>query len=351
MFKSIINILRGDYKRLKNTLFCSLFVLQIVVVSPKQSFAQNLPKISSVNNSHIYINREALVNIGATFAMHDKLLYKLRSSNNLFNQRTILELENHFQEEIVFFSKNDTYGFDIPFYDYNYSTIKFTAEPLIIYNFEFHNNTNYSFIKEKTITDNFIETVDRNQFYNSYSLNVNDIQTTEFSVLSFQSEVSSKYLSGTKIWGGIGFAMFGTLMLLPRTVTKWEEGYIDDATSNFNRAFSEAPVWDEDHWEINYLGHPYAGSLYYNTVRSQGGTIFHSFVFSALASTTWEYLYEGMAEQPSIQDLIVTPIVGSILGELIHQATSKMKSNGYSFWEAAFVTIFNPMEVIQNGYK
>ncbi len=182
-------------------------------------------------------------------------------------------------------------------------------------------------------------------------MNTNNIQTTEVSVLSFQSEASRQYLSGTKIWGGIGFAMFGTLMLLPRSVTKWEESYIDDATSNFKRAFTEAPVWDEDHWEINYVGHPYVGSLFYNTVRSQGGTMFHSFLFSAFASTSWEYLYEGAAEQPSIQDLIVTPVVGSILGELIHQATSSMKSNGYSIWEAAFVTIFNPMEVIQNGYK
>ncbi len=138
---------------------------------------------------------------------------------------------------------------------------------------------------------------------------------------------------------------------MPRSVTKWEESYINDATSNFSRAFSEPPVFDEDHWEINYIGHPYVGSLFYNTIRSQGGSVFHSFIFSAFASTSWEYLYEGMAEQPSIQDLIVTPIVGSLLGEIIHQTTLSMKSNGYSIWEAMFVTVFNPMDVIQNGYK
>ncbi len=350
MFKPIINILRG-YKRLKNTLFFSLFALQILVVLPKQGYSQNLPKISSENARQINFNKNSLDNIGVNFSLPYQFMYKFNNNNRLFNQKTFIELENHFQKEVVYFSKNDVYGFDLPFKNYTYNAFKFTTTPIRDYNNEFIFNMNYSFVEAKSISENFINSVENNQFYNSYSLNTNNIQTTEVSVLSFQSETSRQYLSGTKIWGGIGFAMFGTLMLLPRSVTKWEESYIEDATSNYKRAFSEPPVWDEDHWEINYIGHPYVGSLFYNTVRSQGGTMFHSFLFSAFASTSWEYLYEGAAEQPSIQDLWVTPVVGSILGELIHQATSSMKHNGYSIWEAAFVTIFNPMEVIQNGYK
>jgi len=350
MFKPIINILRG-YKRLKNTLFFSLIALQILVVLPEQGYSQNLPKISAENNRHVYIPRNFPDNIGVNFALPYQFMHKFKNNNRLFNQKTIIELENHFQKEVVYFSKNDVYGFDIPLNNYTYNTLKFITTPTIVYNQELNFNTNYSFVEAKSISESFINSVDNNQFFHSYSSNINNIQTTEVSVLSFQSEASRQYLSGTKIWGGIGFAMFGTLMLMPKSVTKWEENYIEDAMSNFNRAFSEPPVWDEDHWEINYVGHPYAGSLFYNTIRSQGGSVFHSFLFSAFASTSWEYLYEGMAEQPSIQDLWVTPVIGSVLGELIHQATSSMKHNGYSIWEAMFVTVFNPMEVIQNGYK
>ena len=350
MFKSILNIFRGDFKRLKNTLFCAFFALQIFVALPKQNYAQSLPKITSKNNHSIFVKINSQDNINKYFALYDEYLYKFKRNKSLFNQKTYIELEKHFQNHVVYLSKNNIYSLDISANNYSYNTIKFTTTP-IVHNAELHFNSNYSFVEAKSISESFIATVDRNQFYNSYSLNTNNIQTTEFSVLSFQSEVSSQYLSGTKFWGGIGFAMFGTLMLLPRSVTKWEEGYIEDATSNFSRAFSEPPVMDEDHWEINYIGHPYAGSLYYNTIRSQGGSVFQSFMFSAFVSTGWEYLYEGAAEQPSIQDLIVTPVLGSILGEAIHQTTLSMKSNGYSIWEAIFVTIFNPMDVIQNGYK
>ena len=337
--------------RLKQTLFYFHFAMLIVVLLPANNYAQSLPKISAENYRHIYINTNSPDNIGVNFSLPYQFMYKFKNSNRLFNQKTFIELENHFQKEVVLFSKNDKYGFDLPFKNYNYNTFKFTTTPIIAYNNELYFKSNYSFVEAKSISESFIETVDRNQFYNSYSLNTNNIQTTEVSVLSFQSKTASQYLDGGKIWGSMGFVMFGTLMLLPRSVTKWEESYIEDARSNFNRAFSKAPVWDEDHWEINYIGHPYAGSLYYNTIRSQGESVFHSFIFSALVSTSWEYLFEGAAEQPSIQDLWVTPVVGSILGELIHQATSSMKHNGYSIWEAAFVTIFNPMEVIQNGYK
>ena len=165
------------------------------------------------------------------------------------------------------------------------------------------------------------------------------------------SEHGKQFLVGSKIWGGIGFGMMGVLMAMPRTITRWQGDYLQDAVSNLEDAYSEAPVWDEDHWEINYVGHPYAGSLYYNTIRAQGGNPFQSFVFSTFISTSWEYLFEATAEIPSIQDLIVTPIAGSIIGELTHQATLHMQKNGYNIVEKICVTIINPMHVLINGYR
>ena len=62
--------------------------------------------------------------------------------------------------------------------------------------------------------------------------------------------------------------------------------------------------------------------------------------------TQWEYLFEAVAEQPSIQDLLITPITGSILGEVIHGATLSMKQNGTSFIEKAVILVINPMSVV-----
>lgn len=334
-----------SYNSNKHSFYYMLIAIQIVIFLPILNNAQDLLK----RESNFNIDRDYTNNYIIDITLFDELKYRLNNKNSLLNNQTFLDIKNHFQNRLISFSNKDTLGIKMPFYNYyNNSTNKLSGT---LQSKEINNSNDFFYIKEKLYNKNFIESVDINFFYDNYSSNKNSINTSEFSVLSFQSAEANQYLSGTKIWGGIGFAMFGTLMILPRSVTKWEENYIENATSNFNRAFSEPPVWDEDHWEINYIGHPYAGSLYYNTIRSQGGTMLHSFIFSAFVSTGWEYLYEGMAEQPSIQDLIVTPVVGSILGEVIHQATLSMKKGGYNFWEAAFVTIFNPMDVIQNGYK
>lgn len=168
---------------------------------------------------------------------------------------------------------------------------------------------------------------------------------------SFRGDDFGRHFAvGSKIWGGIGLGMMATLMAVPRTVTKWKGDYVQDAISNLGRAYTQPPVWDQDHWQLNYVGHPYAGGLYYNTIRAQGGNPFQSLLFSTFISTAWEYLLEATAEQPSIQDLFVTPLVGSAIGELSHQATLKMKKNGYTITEKVVVTIINPMYVLLNGY-
>jgi len=162
------------------------------------------------------------------------------------------------------------------------------------------------------------------------------------------------------IWKKIGRAelfiggaeLFGitVLMLSPKEVTGWSPDWTQDAWRNVKRSLSAPPVWDDDDWQLNYIGHPVAGSYYYNSLRSQHASIFHSFLFATAQSCIWEYFIEATAEKPSIQDLIVTPIVGSILGESVHKLTMNMRRNGFNFFEKVFVIICNPMFVMNNGF-
>ena len=149
-----------------------------------------------------------------------------------------------------------------------------------------------------------------------------------------------------------GAELFGitVLMLSPKEVTGWSADWTQDAWRNVKRSLSTAPVWDDDDWQLNYIGHPIAGSFYYNSLRSQNASIFHSFLFATAQSCIWEYFIEATAEKPSIQDLIVTPIVGSILGESAHRLTMNMRRNGFNFFEKVFVIIFNPIFVMNNGF-
>jgi hypothetical protein len=125
----------------------------------------------------------------------------------------------------------------------------------------------------------------------------------------------------------------------------------EDAWNNFKRAWTEPPVFDKDPATVNYLGHPYFGSQFYLTQRNYGESPLRSFIFATVMSTAFEYGAESWSEQPSINDLIVTPIVGSILGELIHWGTQEMRKDGFSTAEKIIVTLINPMYVFQNGYR
>ena len=150
--------------------------------------------------------------------------------------------------------------------------------------------------------------------------------------------------------GGAELLGITALILSPKEVTGWSADWTRDAWRNMKRSLSTPPVWDDDDWQLNYIGHPVAGSFYYNSLRSQHASIFHSFLFATAQSFIWEYFIEATAEKPSTQDLIITPIVGSILGESTHLLTMNMRRNGFNFFEKIFVIIFNPMFVLNNGF-
>ncbi|MBL7714904.1 MAG: DUF3943 domain-containing protein [Bdellovibrionales bacterium] len=160
-----------------------------------------------------------------------------------------------------------------------------------------------------------------------------------------------KLLRAEAIVGGVEVVGMASLMLLPPSITNWPDKPWLKAGANLKKAWTQPPHFDKDHWAINYIGHPYSGALYYNSLRSQRATILQSFLFSVVESTIWEYLVEAISERPSIQDLFITPVVGSALGELTHRATMRMRRGGFKPLEKAAVLILNPTYVINNGFK
>jgi hypothetical protein len=43
-------------------------------------------------------------------------------------------------------------------------------------------------------------------------------------------------------------------------------------------------------------------------------------------------------------------VVGSILGEIVYQATQHMRKDGFTTAEKIIITVINPLYVMQNGY-
>jgi hypothetical protein len=111
----------------------------------------------------------------------------------------------------------------------------------------------------------------------------------------------------------------GILYVLPESVSQWS----DSAKKNisFDRWWNNVqnPTWDKDDWAINYVGHSYFGATYYIRARERGFDRIDAFLYSAFASALYEFGLEAVFEQPSYQDLIVTPVGGALLGGFVFE--------------------------------
>jgi hypothetical protein len=118
----------------------------------------------------------------------------------------------------------------------------------------------------------------------------------------------------------IGYQILGAAILyaLPESASRWSDSHKEiDAGKWWENV--QSPTWDSDRWAVNYIGHPYFGAAYYIRARERGFNPFESFLYSTVASTIYEFGVEAFFEPPSYQDLIVTPIGGSLLGGFVFE--------------------------------
>jgi len=145
-------------------------------------------------------------------------------------------------------------------------------------------------------------------------------------------EAKDKKLIEDSVYMQIGMiSIIALLYVAPESVSKWTDEQKD--LSNIDKKWLEnvkaGPVVDEDEFLINYVGHPVSGAAYYVLARNDGYGPFGSFMYSVFVSTfIWEYGYESIAEIPSIQDLISTPVIGSLMGEGMYYLEKKLDKNG-----------------------
>lgn len=135
--------------------------------------------------------------------------------------------------------------------------------------------------------------------------------------------------------GGIGAMVW--LWNQPTSFTNWDKRDRSGMADKYIRNVKTKPRFDDDDFVTNYIGHPYAGAIYYVMARQNAFTWYQSFGYSVVMSTFfWEYGLEAFAEVPSSQDLIVTPVVGSMFGEGMHQLKQNIKRNNNtllgSYW-------------------
>jgi len=110
------------------------------------------------------------------------------------------------------------------------------------------------------------------------------------------------------------------LTAFDRYVLKADYSHIGFETWNNN--IKQGWVWDTDRFGVNFIGHPYSGSLYFNAARSNGYNFWQSFPYAVGGSLMWEYFGENT--RPSYNDIINTPISGTFFGEILYRLSSNI---------------------------
>jgi hypothetical protein len=160
------------------------------------------------------------------------------------------------------------------------------------------------------------------------------------------------------MYAGTAVLAFGILWAMPESASNWDKEEIKEKGIlwKWKENVKAGPVWDEDDWVLNYITHPYSGGVYYMTARSSGFNIFESFLYSAFMSTCfWEYGIEAFAEIPSKQDLIITPVLGSVVGEGFFYAKKSILKNDHRVLKSKLLgyttlVLIDPFNTILDGF-
>jgi uncharacterized protein DUF3943 len=117
----------------------------------------------------------------------------------------------------------------------------------------------------------------------------------------------------------IGFN--ASLLAVDKYVLKYDWA-VPVGTETWKKNLKSSWEWDRDLFGVNFIGHPYTGSFYFNAARSNGYSFAASIPFTIGGSLMWEYFGENT--RPSYNDLINTPVTGIFFGEILHRISSNI---------------------------
>lgn len=132
---------------------------------------------------------------------------------------------------------------------------------------------------------------------------------------------------------GCYIAALFVLELLPEDATNWNRAEFQHTPLWVrwrDHVLKEGPEWDHDNTMFNFLLHPYSGAAYFMAARSCGFSFWGSLLFcSAISTVAWEFGIEAFMERPSWQDIFITPLVGSVIGEGFFRVKRYLVANNY----------------------
>ena len=142
------------------------------------------------------------------------------------------------------------------------------------------------------------------------------------------TNISGTNINNTRNVFLLGAAGIARYTLLGEHPEHWKNPENKSPGQRWKDNLTAGPHFDGDDFRTNYIEHPIAGSIWYSIARHSGFSVMESFGFSVFSSTfMWEFGLENIYERPSINDLLVTPLIGSVLGELFFQVHQSVENN------------------------
>ena len=107
-------------------------------------------------------------------------------------------------------------------------------------------------------------------------------------------------------------------------------------------------AFDHDQFNTNAIGHPLAGTIYYQIARGNGLNVGASFLTTVAASTLWKYFGEPN-QKLSINDLIVTPAAGWVIGEATYRLGRLFADSEPTFTNCLGAALFSPVAALNDA--
>lgn len=104
---------------------------------------------------------------------------------------------------------------------------------------------------------------------------------------------------------------------------------------------------DTNHFNTNFISHPFAGTLYYTAARSNHLSVSESFGYALVGALSWE-MFGELREEVSINDVIVTSTSGLALGETFTQLSSFFYRSKKSFRNDVLAALFSPAKALND---
>ena len=149
----------------------------------------------------------------------------------------------------------------------------------------------------------------------------------------------------TKYFLGWQFVVIGALYSSPESVSSWSPEAKNEYGLEKWKNNVTNPVLDGDDWYINFALHPYWGATYYTRARERGLDRTESFMTAVAWSALFEFTSEALFEPVSLQDLVVTPVAGALIGEYVFapiRENIKAKPDGPNTLDKTLLVLTDP---------